>query len=112
QARRLLLDPQTTAFVLVLIPEKLPVLESRKALEALRRFDVPVLGVIVNRVLPPEPLGDFLEQRRGQEARYLEQIDTHFADLPRVRVPLLPHDVEGLDPLRTISRFLLAPGTA
>ena len=65
--------------MLVLIPEKLPVLESRKALDALRRFDVPVLGLIVNRVLPGEALGAFLEQRREKEARYLSQIATLFA---------------------------------
>jgi arsenite/tail-anchored protein-transporting ATPase len=109
QARRLLLDPQTSAFVLVLIPEKLPVLESRKALEALRRFDVPVLGIVVNRVLPREPLGTFLEQRRAQEGRYLAQIADAFAGLPRADVPLLARDVEGLDALRTIAGCLLPP---
>jgi arsenite/tail-anchored protein-transporting ATPase len=87
-------------FILVLIPEKLPLLESRKALDALRRFDVPVLGLVVNRVLPREPLGDFLEQRREQEARYLTQIASSFGDLPRVDVPLLARDVEGLEALR------------
>jgi arsenite-transporting ATPase len=107
QARRLLLDPHTSAFVLVLIPEKLPILESRKALDALRRFDVPVLGLIVNRVLPPQALGSFLEQRRAQEARYLDRIATLFADLPRVDVPLLPRDVDGLDALRTIAACLI-----
>jgi arsenite-transporting ATPase len=107
QARRLLLDPHTTGFVLVLVPERLPVLESRKALDALRRFDVPVLGLIVNRVLPREALGAFLEQRRAQEARYLSQIATLFADLPRAQVPLLPRDADGLDALRTIATHLI-----
>jgi arsenite-transporting ATPase len=107
QARRLLLDPGTSAFILVLVPEKLPILESRKALEVLRRFDIPVLGVVVNRVLPQEPLGDFLEQRRDQEARYLGQIAGIFSGIPRVHVPLLPQDVESLDALRTVARVLL-----
>jgi arsenite/tail-anchored protein-transporting ATPase len=107
QARRLLLDPGTSGFILVLIPEKLPLLESRKALDALRRFDVPVLGLIVNRVLPREPLGEFLEQRREQEARYLKQIAGSFGDLPRVDVPLLARDVEGLAALRTIAAHVI-----
>jgi arsenite-transporting ATPase len=107
QARRLLLDPGTSAFILVLIPEKLPILESRKALEVLRRFDIPVLGVVVNRVLPTGPLGDFLEQRRDQEARYLAQIAGIFSGIPRVHVPLLPQDVESLDALRSVARVLL-----
>jgi arsenite/tail-anchored protein-transporting ATPase len=108
QARRLLLEEGTTGFILVLIPEKLPILESRKAVEALAGFDVPILSLVVNRVLPAEPLGDFLEQRREQEAAYLVQIDTLFRHLPRVRVPLMPRDVEGFDGLRAIADHLLA----
>jgi arsenite/tail-anchored protein-transporting ATPase len=107
QARRLLLDPSTTAFVLVMIPEKLPIAESRKALEVLRRVEVPVLGLVVNRVLPRAPLGDFLEQRREQETRYLRQIEELFDGIPRVEVPLLTRDVEGLEALRAVGRHLL-----
>jgi arsenite-transporting ATPase len=109
-ARRLLLDATATAFLLVLVPEKLPVYESRKALAMLREFDVPVLGLVVNRVLPPERLGDFLEQRRAQEAQYLRDIDALARGLPIVHVPLLPRDVDGLDALREVARHLgLAP---
>lgn len=107
QARRILLDTDTSAFLLVLIPEKLPILETHKALEALDRFDVPVAGIVVNRVLPREPLGEFLERRRRQEAEYLERIEGLFARLPRVQVPLLPRDVDGHESLREVARWLL-----
>jgi arsenite-transporting ATPase len=107
QARRLLLDPAVTAFLLVLIPEKLPILESEKTLEVLRRHRVPVAGVVVNRVLPDQPLGDFLESRRAQEAEYLARIDDSFGDLPRARVPLLSRDVHGLESLDEVARHLL-----
>jgi arsenite/tail-anchored protein-transporting ATPase len=105
-ARRMLLDASTTAFVMVLIPEKLPVLETRKAVEILREHKVPLAGLIVNRVLPDEPLGDFLESRRAQEGEYLARIDSLFARHPRIRVPLLRRDVQGIESLREISRFL------
>ena len=100
RARRLLLDPEVTAFVLVLIPEKLPILESEKTLEVLRNHKVPVAGVVVNRVLPDVPLGDFLESRRAQEAEYLERVDRSFAELPRVGVPLLCRDGVGHEEIR------------
>jgi len=106
RARRLLLDAEVTAFVLVLIPEKLPILESGKALEALERHRVPVAGMVVNRVLPEGPLGDFLESRRAQEAEYLAMVDRRFAGLVRVRVPLLSRDVQGLESLREVARYL------
>ena len=108
QARRLLLDASVTAFLLVLVPEKLPILESAKALSVLREHKVPVAGIVVNRVLPEKPLGAFLEQRRGQEATYLERIARDLAGVPHVHVPLLARDVVGLEGLREVSRHLLA----
>jgi arsenite/tail-anchored protein-transporting ATPase len=106
RARRLLLDPDQCSFVAVLVPEKLPILETRKAIDALRAFDVPILGLIVNRVLPREPLGDFLEQRREQEAAYLRMIEDLAPTLPRVQLPLLPRDVDGMDALHEIGGHL------
>lgn len=111
RARRLLLDPAVTAFLLVLIPEKLPILESEKTLAVLRNHKVPVAGVIVNRVLPDVPLGDFLESRRAQESEYLARIDHSFAKLPRVRVPLLSRDVVGIEAIRGVGRYLVRVGT-
>jgi len=107
QARRMLLDSERCGFILVLIPEKLPILESRKALESLEAFEVPVLGLVVNRVLPDMDLGAFLEQRRAQEAAYLAQIESLFRRWSRIYIPLLPRDVEGPEALREIGSLLL-----
>ena len=117
RARELLTDETLTAFVLVLTAEKLPILESKKALGLLSRFDVPVAGLIVNRLLPPNAEGDFLRERRLQEDEYRDEIDRTFKGLQRVYVHLLPHDVHGVETLleigQTIVRQLsdnLAPG--
>lgn len=107
QARRLLLDDSTVAFILVLNPERLPILESQKAVESLRQADISVLGIVVNRVLPDDAGGDFLARRREREKEYLREIDTLFSDIPRVRVPLMATDVEGTSSLREVSQWLL-----
>ena len=107
RARELLTDAKTTAFVLVINPERLPILESKKALAVLHRFHVPVAGMVVNRLLPDDAEGDFLRERRLQEREYRDWIDREFAALRRVDVPLLPHDVHGIDPLRRIGRLLV-----
>ncbi len=107
RARELLTDADTTAFLLVINPERLPILESKKALDVLRKFDVPVAAMIVNRLLPDDAEGDFLRERRLQEQEYREEIDREFATLPRVYIPLLPHDVHGIDTLRQIGRLLV-----
>jgi len=108
RARELLLDSETTGFVLVLNPDKLSLLESRKALESLERVHVPVAAVVVNRVLPPEAGGEFLEARRRQEAPHLEEISRVFAHLPQLLLALQPGDVHGLEALGRIGRLLTA----
>jgi arsenite-transporting ATPase len=106
RARRLLLDGTQTAFLMVLNPEKLPILESKKALAILREFHVPVAGLIVNRVLPAEAGGEFLENRRRQESQYLAEIEREFGSLRRWYMPLLPRDVHGVETLNLIGRAL------
>jgi len=108
QARRLLLDANVTALVMVLVPERLPLLETQKAVEALRRAEVPIAGLVVNRVLPEGSLGTFLEERRAQERRYLALIHESFRNLPQVRVPLFGRDVGGLDALREVGGHILS----
>src|SRR5437016_1191240 len=47
-------DRKHTAFFYVLIPELMPILDTRKALEMFREFNVTVSGVVVNQVYPKE----------------------------------------------------------
>ncbi len=107
RARDLLTDSDTTAFLLVINPERLPILESKKALSLLQKFDVPVTAMIVNRVLPDDVEGDFLSRRRLQEQKYMDEIDREFAILPRFSLPLLSHDVQDVDTLRWIGNLLI-----
>ena len=107
RARELLTDETVTAFLLVLTAERLPILESEKSLALLGKFDVPVAGMIVNRLLPPDAEGDFLRERRLQEDEYRAEIDRTFARLPRVYLHLLPHDVHGVETLRTIGGTIM-----
>ena len=109
-ARERLLDNETTAFLLVVNPDKLSILESQKVIQLLSRFKVDVSGLVVNRVLPADlddgRSGDFFRARRAQEETYLQEIDEVFARFPRVVVPLLRHDVHGVASLREVGAVL------
>jgi anion-transporting ArsA/GET3 family ATPase len=48
----------------------------------------------------------FLIARQAQERVYLDEIDSRFADIPRLRVPQLPRDVHGIETLQTIAAAL------
>ena len=107
-ARDKLEDTSTTAFLLVVNPDKLSILESRKVVDLLARFNLPVTALVVNRVLADDAdaTGSFFDARREQEHAYLREIDQVFSDLPRVIVPLFDHDVYGLATLREVGRHL------
>ena len=106
RARRLLLDEAKSAFILVINPEKLPILETQKALTQLRQFKISVEFLIVNRVLPDAVTGEFMEDRKRQEAQHLAEIEQRFRQLRRCCLPLLPQDVYGLKTLDLLRRRL------
>lgn len=102
RTRRILKDPSTTALLYVLIPEKLPILETQRAVKTLQEESVPVGGIFVNRVLPSHADGEFLAVRRQQEAQRLQEIEGAFNRLPLFKVPLQPTDIQGVEQLRSV----------
>ncbi|MBK5257761.1 MAG: ArsA family ATPase [Vicinamibacteria bacterium] len=104
--RALMMREKATAFVLVTIPERLPIEEAARSLETLSEVGIQVGEIVVNRVLPEHATGDFYESRRRQEQVYLDEIDRRFAHLPRLRVPQLDSDIHGLKSLECISELL------
>lgn len=96
------------AFVLVLVPERLPIEETARAAHLLEASHIQVAGVVVNRVLPDAADGRYFEARKAQERTYLEEIERRFSASPRVMVPQLESDVHGLQALERVARHLLA----
>lgn len=110
RARRQLTDAETAGFVFVLTPERLPILETARAVEALKQFDIPIRGAVVNRVLPDSADGEFLRRRREQEQVYLERIRQELSGLDLCQLPLQPGDVQGLDALSGVADGLADAG--
>ncbi|HQD88794.1 MAG TPA: ArsA family ATPase [Methanomassiliicoccaceae archaeon] len=107
-AVKALSDAETSAFNLVLLPEKLPVDETERAADDLRTFGIHVRSVIINEVIPREVLQGnwFLERRRATQDKYLALIEEKFKDLIRAEVPLFESDIYGVDNLRKVGREL------
>ena len=105
--RARLVSGRTTGFVLVLIPERLPIEETSRAIAQLDDAGVKVGALIVNRVLPASSSDPFLTARQRQEHVYLEEIDRRFAAHSILRVPQLESDVYGLAALAQVSKLLV-----
>lgn len=110
RTRETLLDKTRSALLFVLTPEKLPILETNRAVKTLLAEKLPLAGLVVNRILPATADGAFLAQRRVQEHQHLAQIEQDFQQLNRYYIPLQPTDIHGLQALEQIAALLTKTG--
>lgn len=96
----ILTDKQKTSFFFVLTPEEMIIQDTQKAAGLFSKFDVPIRGYIVNRVVPRELLGqnipEYLRNRIDMQKGHLEKIDREFGAQVLAQVPELESDVRGL----------------
>jgi len=108
-ASKILTDRQRTAFFFVVIPEEMILIDTKKAAGMFAKFDVPIAGYIVNRVLPrallegaPAYLRNRIEMQRGQ----LATIDRDLGASVLARVPELERDVTGLEMISRVAELM------
>jgi arsenite-transporting ATPase len=109
-ASKILTDRVKTAFFFVVIPEQMILIDTKKAAELFARFDVPIGGYVVNRVLPeelasqnvPAYLRNRMEMQRGQ----LEEIHSTLGSQVVGHVPELERDVTGLPMIERVAQLL------
>ncbi len=106
----ILTDRRKTAFFFVLVPEEMILIDTRKAAELFARFDVPISGYVVNRVVPPElaeqNVPEYLQHRITMQQRYLADIDRTFGAEVLARVPELERDVTGLPAIERLADIM------
>jgi arsenite/tail-anchored protein-transporting ATPase len=109
-ASRILADRDRTAFFFVVIPEEMVLIDTRKAAEMFAKFDVPIAGYVVNRVLPDELAAEgapaFLANRVKMQRRSLDQIRSTLGDQILAQVPELERDVTGLEMIERTAGIL------
>ncbi|OEY65513.1 ArsA family ATPase [Marinobacter sp. X15-166B] len=106
RTRRTLNDADHTAFLFVLTPEKLPILETRRAIDSLNEANIPVAGAIVNRIMPKPGTDEFWAARYERQQRHLEEIAEKLAGVDTARLPLMAQDVQGLAQLEAFAQAL------
>ena len=114
QSSRILTDRERTAFVFVVVPEQMIILDTEKAAQLFAKFDVPIAGYIVNRVLPAElasqTLPAYLRNRLQVQGRYLETIKQTFGGQLVGYVPELERDVTGLPMIERLAGIMYGDG--
>jgi arsenite-transporting ATPase len=74
------------------------------------RFQVPILGYIVNRVLPTELLQQdipqYLSNRIEMQDKYLQKIDELFGVGVLARIPEFERDITGLEMIEKVAEAM------
>ena len=127
--QRILSDPQTTSYRVVINPEKMVIKEAARTVTYLSLFECPVDAVVVNRILPGVRMGGpgasreggetvlqageaalsapssdpYLRQLQVNQARYLVEIERDFYPLPILYSSWRSEEVVGFAPLRSLA---------
>jgi len=101
-----LLESGKTLFLPVMIAQRLSIEETRRLVESLKEWKLRIGKIIVNRVLPQDPSGDFMKRRKEQESKYLREIEGIFGKDNLIQIPLLEKDPVGPDDLRALGAYL------
>jgi arsenite-transporting ATPase len=106
----ILTDKTKTAFFFVLTAEEMVIKDTQKAAELFAKFDVPLSGYIINRVLPEElksgNIPDYLKNRIQMQEHYLEVIENEFRDQILASVPEMERDVTGLPMIEKLAKAM------
>ena len=110
----ILTDKQKTAFYFVVTPEEMIIVDTQKAAGLFAKFDVPLAGYIVNRVIPPElasqDIPEYLRNRLEMQKVYLDKIDLVFGKDVLTRVPEFERDITGLPMIEKVANSLFGGG--
>ncbi len=106
----ILTDRERTAFFFVVTPEEMIILDTQKAATLFAKYQVPISGYIVNRVIPPElaqqNIPAYLKNRIEMQNKYIKQIDETFGADVVAQVPEFERDITGLEMIGRVAAEL------
>jgi arsenite-transporting ATPase len=107
---KIMTDTEKTAFFFVLTPEEMTIIDTEKAAGLFAKYDVPLAGYLVNRVinrdLLNENIPEYLRNRIEMQAGALKMIDDKFGATVYSRVPEFDSEIKGLDIIKKLAEVM------
>lgn len=110
---KMLQNKKRTGFFMVLIPEKMAILDTQRALDMFGQFGISLTGILVNMVYPPqllqyEGLSPYLKNRIIMQQNYMKEIDQIFGKDLKGVCPMFDREPKGLDRLDNVAEALFS----
>ena len=106
----ILTDKDKTAFFFVVTAEEMIISDTLKAGDLFSKFDVPLSGYIINRVLPEslkeQNIPDYLRNRLTMQEHYLKVINEVFKGQILASVAEMERDVTGLEMIEKVAKSM------
>jgi len=105
--RDIITNRDKTSVVAVMNAEMLPLYETERALESLKKFRIPFNLVVVNKVIELEEEVPKIKVRMNAQKEVLGEIQQKFRDVDIVKVPLLEEEPRGLEWLERFGGLII-----
>jgi len=110
----LITDQRRTAFFMVLIPEKMAILDTERALTMFRDLGIRMSGLIVNQIYPrallDKPnLSEFLRHRVLMQQEHFTSMQSKFGAHLCAALAMYPREPKGLEMIARVSEDLMQP---
>jgi arsenite/tail-anchored protein-transporting ATPase len=111
KVNKLLINKETTAFIPVTKPEPLPIEETERLLQVLKKSKIFVKSIIVNQVKEGNTDCQFCSGKAELQEQELESIKQKFADYELAMIPIFPYQISGSKRLEEYGRILFKEQT-
>jgi len=107
KSSKIMTDTKRTAFFFVLTPEEMTIVDTEKAAELFAKYNVPLAGYVVNRVIDRDLLNQdipaYLRNRIDMQVGALNMIDQKFGSSVLSRVPEFDSEIKGLNTIKALA---------
>ena len=107
---KIMTDTKKTAFFFVVNPEEMTIVDTEKAAQLFSKYDVPLAGYLVNRVISRDLLKEniplYLKNRIEMQANALDMIDKKLGSLVLSRVPEFDSEIKGLNTIKDLAEVM------
>ncbi|MBP1912908.1 ArsA family ATPase [Thermococcus stetteri] len=100
-------DPNKTSVVAVMNPEMLPLYETKRAYESLKKFRVPFNLIVLNKVIEVSREIPEIQVKIEAQKKVLAEIEKTFSGVEIVKVPMFPEEPRGLEWLEKLGGMVV-----
>ncbi len=101
----LITDKEKTEFIIVTIPDLMAIEETKRLFISLYSAGIKINNIVINNIQTNADC-PFCQSRRNYQNKYIDMINTSYASINKIYVPLFPTDITGIDYLKSFENML------